>query len=352
LVDAVKFHSSALQETVALAVLAFIALIARISIGGYRRRPQDPGIVGSAVLGPGIRGWYFENLQPFEEWCVRRGVSPAYLSYAQLAGSALVGACYATGMLFTAGWLLLLTGTLDIIDGRVARRTAGASARGAFLDSVIDRYVESFAYFGLAAFFRDSWVLWAVLFALLGSTMVSYARARGEGLGMDIRVGIFQRPERVVILGFGSIFGSAVEHLTEPWFPGPGYTVVILTVLAVAVLTNITALQRIIHTWRELVGQPVLAARASAPSGAPPLAGAPTAQSLPGKGKRVLGTFLLMIGAGFILDCEALWIGGLVGLGGACTFVTGCFHLRARLTSAASASRNPDPDAPAGYRIP
>lgn len=247
------YPTSIFDQALALAIFAFIAAIAVVSIGSYLRRPHDLAhVAGSTVLGPGIRGWYFENLLPFEELCIRWGIQPAFLSYAQLAGSMLVGYCYATGLLLTGGWLLLFTGTLDIVDGRVARRIDGGSARGAFLDSVIDRYADSFAYLGLAVFFRNSWVLWAVLFALLGGLMVSYARARAEGLGAQCRVGLLQRPERYVVLGFGTIFGSLFEHLTGPWLPGQHYTLVILTIVLLAGLVNFTALQRVAHVWQAL----------------------------------------------------------------------------------------------------
>jgi len=244
---------SLLDPLLAVAVFAFIGAIAVVSIGGYMRRPHDLAQVNaSTILGRGIRGWYFENLVPFEEFCVRWKIDPAYLSYAQLLGSLLVAVCYAKGMLTTAGWLLLFTGTLDIVDGRVARRTNGESARGAFLDSVIDRYSDASAYLGLAVFFRDTWVLWAVLFGLIGGLIVSYARARGEGLGTHCHVGLLQRPERYVILGFGTIFGSLVEHLTGPWLPGQHYSLVIFTIVFLAVLVNFTAVQRVVHIWRAL----------------------------------------------------------------------------------------------------
>jgi len=249
----VNYPTSIFDQLFAFAILVVIAAIAIFSIGSYVRRPRGASAVHSSViLGPGIRGWYFENLLPFEELCVRWHIQPAFLSYAQLAGSMIVAYCYASGQLFTGGWLLLFTGTLDIIDGRVARRLDGGSARGAFLDSIIDRYADSCAYLGLAIFFRTSWVLWAVLLALIGSLMVSYARARAEALGAECRVGLLQRPERYVILGFGTIFGALFEHLAAPWIPGQRYSLVVLTILVLAVVVNITALQRARYAWRVL----------------------------------------------------------------------------------------------------
>lgn len=247
------YHTSTFNQAFALTLLGYIIATAVVSIGGYLRRPHDLiSVGGSPVLRPGIRGWYFENLQPIEQLCVRWGIRPAYISCAQLIGSVLVAACYAGGLLFTAGWLLLGTGTLDIIDGRVARRTNSGSLRGAFLDSVVDRFADSMAYFGLAIFYRNSWVLCVVLFAWLGALMVSYVRARAEGLGASCKLGLLQRPERYVILGFGTIFGSLFEHIGGTWLPAPRYWLVTVTILVLALLSSLTVLQRVLHVWQAL----------------------------------------------------------------------------------------------------
>jgi len=319
-------HSaSVFDQAVAVGVVLFIAGVVRISIGGYRTSGASAAAGGSLVLGPRIRSWYVEHLAPFEELCVRNGVTAAALSYTQLAGSMLVGILYAGGLIFTAGWVLLATSSLDIVDGRVARRTGGASARGAFLDSIIDRYAESFAYFGLAIYFRVSWMLWVVLFALVGSLMVSYARARAEGLGAENRVGVLQRPERLVILGFGTIFGALYAHVLAPWLPGPADLVSAATVLAIAVLANVTAVQRVMHTIRELADDlPVGRAVAPPPPTATATAAAPPPPAtLAATQRRVAGTFALMIGAGLVLDLQAAWLGSVVMLAGAVHLATG-----------------------------
>lgn len=242
-----------LETVIALSMFGFIALLAAVSVGSYMRRmPTTEGIRGSAMLGPKLRGWYFETLSPFEDLFVRYHVSPTTLSFAQLAGSMLVAVCYASGLLLTAGWLLLATGSLDIIDGRVARRTDGGSARGAFLDSVIDRYADSLAFFGLAVHFRSSWILWVTLFALVGSVMVSYTRARAEGLGVECHVGFMQRPERYVILGFGTIFGVLLTFVMGGTPAAGPVPLLVLTLIVIAVLANLSALQRARHVWRAL----------------------------------------------------------------------------------------------------
>jgi CDP-diacylglycerol--glycerol-3-phosphate 3-phosphatidyltransferase len=174
-------------------------------------------------------------------------VPPIALTYSQVVAAILTGFAYASGLIYTGGVLVLFTGTLDILDGRVARRMGGGSRRGAFLDSVIDRYAEFFGYVGLMVFFDSGWRVWAALFALLGGMMVSYARARAEGLGLPCEVGLLQRPERFVLLGFGSMFSSILTHLC-----GGDQTLLTMVVALLALLTNITAVQRIAYVSRKL----------------------------------------------------------------------------------------------------
>jgi phosphatidylglycerophosphate synthase len=241
----------------AASLLFLIPVSALTSVAWFALRRGDTSNAGrSPLLGATLRAWYFENLRPFEDTFVRWRVPPAWLSWAQLGTGILVSIGYAKGFIFTSGLLLILAGTLDILDGRVARRTNSGSQRGAFLDSVIDRYADSLAYLGIAVYFRDSWVLWASLWALIGGVMTSYTRARAEGLGTTCYVGMLQRPERYVLLGLGSMFGALVEQVA-PHSPGWQPNVVLVGVVVVlAVVSNLTALQRVVHVVRKLDGPP------------------------------------------------------------------------------------------------
>ena len=135
----------------------------------------------------------------------------------------------------------MLAGVFDFFDGQVARAGRSETAFGALLDSTVDRYSEIFVWFGLAVYFiRDDSLLTssAIFFALAGSLMVSYVRARVEGLGEECKVGFMQRPERVIAIGVGALVG-------EIGALGPvGITI---AVWAVAVLANVTALHRVLH---------------------------------------------------------------------------------------------------------
>lgn len=247
--------SSTLRTALAVLLLVLIPGATLSSIFWFaRRRPDTSQVRSSALLGPTIRAWHFENLRPFEDACVHWQVPAAWLSWAQLAVGVVVGITYADGLIFDSGFLLILAGTLDVVDGRVARRTNSGSARGAFIDSVIDRYTDTIAYLGIAVFYRNSWVLWAAMWALVGGVITSYTRARAEGLGATCHVGLLQRPERYVILGLGSIFGSLIEHI---WGHPAGYQPYVLLVIVVsilAVLSNLTAIQRVVHVMRQLEG--------------------------------------------------------------------------------------------------
>lgn len=191
------------------------------------------------------------TLASLEPALIRLGVQPALVTSTQLVMSLLAGAAYAIGYVFLGGWLMLGCGVLDLLDGSLARRTAQATRRGAFFDSVIDRYAEFFTFCGLGVFFSGSWVMWVVAFGFLGSMMVSYARARAEGLGVECRGGLMQRGERYVLLGVASFLSTTSNHL----FCRPTHSILILGLVLLAVLTNLTALSRVRSVFAALEEQ-------------------------------------------------------------------------------------------------
>jgi CDP-diacylglycerol--glycerol-3-phosphate 3-phosphatidyltransferase len=187
----------------------------------------------------------------FEAWVRRRAealmsavgrvpLTPNQVTVVGLVLTFLAAALAALGQLRWAGVVLIFAGTCDILDGALARSTNKSYPYGAFLDSTLDRYSEGAIYLGLAAYFVSAggpfqeWLVLATLAALAGSFLVSYVRARAQSLGFTCDSGLFARPERVVVTVIGLIFGGVVL-----------YAVVFL----LAVLTNLTALQRIREVW-------------------------------------------------------------------------------------------------------
>lgn len=232
-----------------LLAFAFASMPVYASTAAGRRDPLDVDQRGSFVLGDFVRSWFYWFVRPVERASLAVGASPTAFN---LLGAALgigAGALFATGHLNLGGWAVLLGGAADVLDGRIARAQGVAGTRGAFLDSTLDRFAEVGAFVGLAVFFQAStWSLVAVTTALGGSLLVSYARARGESVGVVCKVGIMQRAERLLLVGFGGILDPAVTTAAG-WSSG---TLLVALVALVAVGTVGTAVYRTVWIARRL----------------------------------------------------------------------------------------------------
>ncbi len=221
------------------ALLAFVGL----SLAGRRPRSAEMAERGETLLLPlFLRDYWDWVITPVTRRLVAWRVSPDAITWTSALVAAVAGGAYAAGWFGLGGWLYILTGTLDMFDGKVARATDRASRAGAFVDSTLDRYTELFVLGGLSWYFRASPMHWAAVAAMAGSLMVSYTRARGEGLGFSCREGGMQRAERIVSLGLAGILGKLVEafapasRMSERLVAG--------AVVLVAVSSHVTALHR------------------------------------------------------------------------------------------------------------
>jgi CDP-diacylglycerol--glycerol-3-phosphate 3-phosphatidyltransferase len=180
-------------------------------------------------------------LMPLVDGLARAGVSPTAITLVGLAlhfvGAVVVG----VGRARLGALVLIAAALCDAMDGQLARRTGKVTRFGAFLDSNVDRIEETAVMAGIAAYFQAThWthaeaLVVATMLALAGSLITSYARARAEGLGLECKVGWFERPDRVAVVTAGLIFG--------PWF-------LVAAILAVLVLSWVTVLQRIHYVHR------------------------------------------------------------------------------------------------------
>ncbi|MBI3800126.1 MAG: CDP-alcohol phosphatidyltransferase family protein, partial [Deltaproteobacteria bacterium] len=136
----------------ALGLILYLISAVFLSIRGYRRNASPLPDSFHDWIGQ----WMRTYLASFEPMLMRFGVSPTLLSFSQLGMSLLTGVAYANGCVFLGGWLMLGCGVVDFLDGGLARRTARVTRRGAFLDSVIDRYAEFFTFCGLGVLFFPS----------------------------------------------------------------------------------------------------------------------------------------------------------------------------------------------------
>jgi phosphatidylglycerophosphate synthase len=264
-------------------IILFVAFGVRQAVWG---RVEDQDVnkrSASPILNRYLRHYLMWVLRPYERALIKLGVSPNSITFVSLLTAGASAWALATGRFALGGWLYLFTGILDIFDGRIARATNKVSAGGAFFDSVMDRYSEITVFGGLAYFYRDTWAFWLALAAMLGSVMVSYTRARAEGLNIrDVNIGTMQRPERLAYLGMitalAPIFEVFVGHGPFPMFAP---TVAALGLLALS--ANVTAVRRILHTMRalEAVAQPakIIVETAPIPVAAATQAAAPRRES-------------------------------------------------------------------------
>ena len=193
-----------------------------------------------------IKDGYVRLLEPIAALLVRRKVSPNVITTLGTLCSIGGGAIYASGHIRTGGWFLSLTALFDVLDGTVARRTGRTTAFGAFYDSTLDRIADGAVLAGLVVFYATSKqhgnvpLMIVSLAGIIGGFLVSYTRARAEALGVDAKVGMMQRPERVVLLSVPqAFFGLALDG----WVLGA--IIVSLTVTSWA-----TAIQRIAAVYR------------------------------------------------------------------------------------------------------
>ena len=185
-----------------------------------------------------VRQWSRGILDPIAELLAKTGVSPNVVTFIGFLLMVLVGVVISQGYLLAAGVLLILAAVFDAFDGALARKLDRVTRFGAFFDSTLDRFSEAAVFLGILIYYQKQGASTEVILAylaIIGSLMVSYTRARGEGLGISIRGGLLSRLERMVIVMIGLILSQLTIAL---WILAP--------------LTNFTAVQRIWLTWRAL----------------------------------------------------------------------------------------------------
>jgi len=178
----------------------------------------------------------------------RLGVTPNTLTVIGLLISILTAVVIAQGYLVAGGLLVLFAGIFDMFDGAMARFLNTATTFGAFFDSTLDRYSESIILFGMLVYalqrpdlhdifwpfaHEQLWMIAVIFIAVVGSLMVSYTKARAEGLGLECKTGLLARPERVVLLAIGLLSGTSIWALA-----------------LLAIFSQVTAIERVVYVWR------------------------------------------------------------------------------------------------------
>ncbi len=238
---------------VLLGVLATAALSMPIYVltgASGRPDPLASDAQRTFVLGAFLRSWFYWAVSPVVRTSIAVGLGPTFFIVLGVAFGIGAGVAFATVFVTLGGWGVLLGGMADVLDGRVARARGIADRAGAFLDSTLDRFAEVGAFVGLAVLLRSSSLALAlVVIAMGGSLLVSYARARGESQGVVCKLGVMQRAERLLLLGFGGLLDPTVSAL---WGDNPVGTLLVPILGLVAVGTVGTAIFRTVWIARAL----------------------------------------------------------------------------------------------------
>lgn len=201
----------------------------------------------------------YKIINPVIHGMIKIGITPNMVTTIGFLGNVLATAMFILAseqttpeagyaMIGWGGAILIFSGLFDMMDGRLARLGNMSTAFGAFWDSTLDRYSELFSLFGLTLYLLNTVGTWAGVIsflALVGSIMVSYVRARAEGLDIECKVGLMQRPERVVVTSVVAILTGIFN--SNGWLIGG--------MILIAVLANITAFWRVAHCYKQLKNQ-------------------------------------------------------------------------------------------------
>jgi CDP-diacylglycerol--glycerol-3-phosphate 3-phosphatidyltransferase len=185
----------------------------------------------------GIGKFFGAIINRIVRWLALSKIHPNVLTFIGLVINIWAAWLFSQGSFFWAGVVVIGAGVFDMVDGRVARATSQVTRFGGFFDSVLDRYSDLALYMGLLVYYASiNRFFYIVLTAIVmtGSVMVSYTRARAENVIPKCKVGFLERPERIVLIIIGALFGRMAQVL---W--------------VIAVLSNLTVVHRMIYTYKE-----------------------------------------------------------------------------------------------------
>ena len=186
---------------------------------------------------PFLRKTFKAPLDAIAGFLLKLGITANFITLLGLVGNIVAAYLIARGYLLAGGLVAAFMAPLDAVDGALARKTGITSKFGAFLDSVIDRYDEMILLAGVLYYYQSQAYTVGVMLtyaALCGSVLVSYTRARAEGLGFSGKTGIFSRIERSIVLILGLLFNQ-----------------LLISIGIIAILANVTAIQRIFFVWKQ-----------------------------------------------------------------------------------------------------
>jgi len=232
--------------------LPFLTYLLLVTLGVAKLPASKVAGSGQRMLRPVFVGYYYWLLGPVFRLVGRTSLRPNHITMASMGMSALTAVAIGTGHFALASTLLIAGATLDIIDGHLARAKKMTTASGAFLDSTVDRICDGLIFGGCVVYYAGTPLMYVSLLVMIMSFTVSYARARGETLGIVGAEGLMQRAERIAILGIALAFSPFFGHRVEGFVSHPFYAVTAVALGLLALLNTTTVIARIRWTMARL----------------------------------------------------------------------------------------------------
>lgn len=236
-------------------ITTLLGFVARSLLRGRWEDEEIRHRPSSVLAGAWLRHYAAWATRPLLAGVSALGLPPLALTNLSVLLSLSAGVAVAADRLALGGWLMLLGGCCDFLDGRLARATGTASRKGAALDSVLDRLADNAVLVGVAWCFRDSWVLFCALLLLVATNLIPYVRARAESLGVPLTIGLMQRTERVLYLG-GALILSPAADVLAPFGAAVPHPLLAFAVCALSILAVTTVAQRLVFLLAALDQEP------------------------------------------------------------------------------------------------
>ena len=237
-------------------IFSFLVYLIRCAIFGMDRTPRLDQLTRTPWLPRVVMEFGYWMFRIPVRLCIVLGITPNMITFMSFVLTLVTALLVGMGHFGMGGWALLFAFTCDSWDGLVARATNQCTPAGEFFDSTVDRYNDIITFLGFLYYYRDQPLPLALTaLGLIGSTVVSYARAKGDAVGVNANVGYMQRHERAVWLGGGTALAPIFAAYLEPGSSRPVYHLVVLVMGLLAVMTNVTALWRIAVVMRALRGR-------------------------------------------------------------------------------------------------
>lgn len=227
-------------------IISFLIYCLRCAIFGMDRSPRIDQVARTPWLPRIVMEFGYWMFRIPVRLCIALGITANMITFGSLILTVIAAVSISQGYFGLGGWMLLFAFTCDSWDGIVARATGTVSVTGEFFDSTIDRYNDLITFLGFMYYFRNDGIpIFIVLLAMVGSTLVSYTRAKGEAVGVDPNVGYMQRHERAVWIGVSTALSPILAAYIETDATHPIYHLSVVVMALVAIMTNITAIWRI-----------------------------------------------------------------------------------------------------------